>query len=162
MTSIDEAANAILDLINSRPRTPSKAEIAAILAGMQAPALAPTELGRELLRRIPAHAAAVAKDIAANGLLYAYADVGARDEQVAKDIDAAMEIVDAINAQPVTSLAHAVDCAIVSRFRSLDRDYDHDEVEDHVAAHVAIVRFLLQAAGIPEASCSVSNPAFAT
>ena len=37
--AIDKAADAIVDLINSRPRTPTKAEIAAVIANAQARAL---------------------------------------------------------------------------------------------------------------------------
>jgi hypothetical protein len=143
-SDVDRAADAIVALINSRPSSPSKDEIAAIIARVAIGAFAPTELGRALLRFIPPFVAALAK----------------ADEEAAPTgyIDRGSKIIDAILARPVASIAHLVDLAIVARFSSLDERYGADEVlEDDEAAYVTMVRFLLQAAGIPEAACSINN-----
>jgi hypothetical protein len=93
-----------------------------VMCGHGVGAMGPS-LGRELLNRIPAYAAAVAKDAATDG----------KDAAAEKCMEATLKIVDAILQRPVTPPAHLVDLAIVARFRSLDRGYD-DDTEDHEAA----------------------------
>jgi hypothetical protein len=64
-TSDIQIADAIVALINSRPRSPTREEIMAALRGLvpdngnDPPPLAPTELGRALIELLPAHAVAV-------------------------------------------------------------------------------------------------------
>jgi hypothetical protein len=155
--TVDQAISAILALINSRPTSPTKDEIASIVARVQAPAPSPcsrsTALGRDLLQHIAAAAKAVAAAKAKGQ------DI--EDCQDAEDcLDRADAAIDVILARPARSPEHLVDLAIVARFRGDGEVYDLadvDEAGDADAAHVRIVRFLLKAAGIPEVACSVDG-----
>ena len=102
------------------------------------PVFAPTKLGRELLRAFPGYARALSLDVVK-------ADYDAAHNRV-------WELRGAITDQAIISLSHLIDRAIVVRcFEWGDHDVD---------THAAMVLWLLEKAGIPEAVCDIDNEAF--
>lgn len=140
-------------VINRRSMLTRGAAVAALTAtgGVSSakaakPVFAPTELGRELLRRFPEYVLAWTLD-------------GAHDSKD-RDINAAYETASArarevwgaIAERPITSLSHLVDLAIGIRCFEFG---SHD-----VDSHEAMVLWLLAQASIPESACNQDNLAF--
>jgi hypothetical protein len=147
---ISQAADAILVLINSRPRSPTRKEIVSTLAKLQPEAdndntppaenlLLPvrvSDLGRNLLELLPARGEAQHYDV------HDYeSDLDACNEAVDRAVEA---ILDAPAEEHLGDLAIAVRCLTV------EGCYGNHLCE---AARAAIVRVLLKAAGIDEEAC---------
>jgi hypothetical protein len=134
--------------INRRPLLGTGVTVAAAFPDV--PALAsvaqsirPTELGRELLRRLPHYVAALWKirDLrrALKAKKVAHVEAFARIGEIAQ----------AIVARPATDMAHLVDLAIVARW-----EYDSSYPTSNGAERL-LVAFLLKLGGVVEADCDV-------
>ena len=105
--------------------------------------IGPTELGRELLRRLPPYVATLCKirDLrhALKAKKVAHVEAFARIGEIAQ----------AIVGRPATDLAHLVDLAIVARW-----EYDSSYPTSNGAERL-LVAFLLKLGGVVEADCDV-------
>jgi hypothetical protein len=118
---VDKAADAILALINSKPRSPTRAELVAVLNGIvlhdTTSPWKPTELGHEMIELLPAHAVSTWHD----GYLEA-------DDPDANDIEALHDATWEPIKQRALQATNIVDLAIAYRIAA-DGDTPQDMID---------------------------------
>lgn len=165
-TTHEHAADSILALINSRPRSPTKAELMACLAGWELIDSAandndgpspwkPSDLGQRLMDNLPRWAVAVQADYAKNDVRGSPDYIGReaceqiedRCLDVYNERDAIRDaILDRIADEPGNIARHLVDLALVINID--DNNLTLEEMDGEQIAKKTIVLAVLAMAGI--------------
>lgn len=109
---------------------------------------APTDLGRELLRRLPAYVDIVCAQCDVSDLTLAR-EIQKKSDEAHERLE---EVSNAILTRPVTELGHLTDLAIVQCFWDENED-DSESVAD-IAATRALVSAILDLSGVSRCECS--------
>jgi hypothetical protein len=115
------------------------------VASLSQTPIRPTELGLELLRRLPPYAATIVDIPELNCSQEGKTKTAAR----IKAFERVAEIAQAIVARPTTEVAHLIDLAIVARW-----EYDSNYPTSH-GAECRMVEYFLKLGGIAEAECDM-------